>query len=83
MHGLELRPSQWDGGAYYGTNPINGHNYSYGFYINKITTAPGKIILSGKFAINGYPVDIDSHGPERSHVLHLRGERQRAIPTPA
>ena len=50
-------------GSLYGTNPINGHNYSYGFYINKLTTAPGKIILSGKFAINGYPVDVDSHGP--------------------
>lgn len=58
------KPGQITGtGSLSGTNPSNGYKYSYPFYINKLSTASGKITLSGNFVNIGYPVTLTASVP--------------------
>jgi hypothetical protein len=47
----------------YGTNRSNGYSYSYAFNINQLSTAGGKLTLTGKFTSNGAPVTLTASVP--------------------
>lgn len=49
-------------GVLYGTNPSNGYTYQYPFTINKASTAPGVIYLSGNFTA-GPPIVLRATVP--------------------
>ena len=50
-------------GSLYGTNPSNGYSYNYAFSITKLSTASGKLTLTGKFTSNGSPVTLTASVP--------------------
>ena len=57
-------------GRLYGTNPSNGFAYSYPFVINSISTASGRIILGGRFAVtNGAAVSLTASVPRGPMVF--------------
>lgn len=50
-------------GNFSGTNPANGYKWSYPFAINKLSTAGGKLTLTGQMVGVGYPVTLSATVP--------------------
>lgn len=59
-------------GALYGTNPSNGYNYRYPFTVTGLRSAPGNVVLTGKFDGLNAPFTLTAAVPSGAQKFTYR-----------